>query len=324
MNTLLLIRSEVALLLEPAALLAALRDAFAAYSMHRTVDAMRVPVPLPAGSVPAGASRMLLAPGLVPGIPAYSVKVHAKFPGQDPAISGVLVLHDLATGTPLAVMESSHLTALRTGLAGALGADALARADAHTVAVIGAGAQGRAQLAALRLVRSITAVRVFDPIPAMAEAFGADPPCAGLDVHVAASLDEALDGADIAVTATWAREPFLFARHLHPGLHVATLGPDQPGKCELAADALLAALVVVDDRQLAVQMGAVGGAGLGPEAIHAELGEVLAGSKPGRSSDVDVTVFGSVGLAFQDLAAGWLAYTLARQRDVGRSFDLLG
>ncbi len=221
-------------------------------------------------------------------------------------------------------MESSHLTALRTGLAGALSADALARADARTVAIIGAGVQGRSQLAALRLVRPVETVRVLDPVPTAAEAFAADPACTGLTVQTSASLKAALDGADIVVTATWAREPFLFARHLRPGMHITTLGPDQPGKCEVAADALRAALVVVDDRQLAVQMGAVGGAGLGPEAIHAELGEVLAGSKPGRSSDADVTVFGSVGLAFQDLAAGWLAYTLARQRGVGRGFDLLG
>lgn len=323
MDTLLLTRSEIAALLEPAALLAALRDAFAAYSTRRTVGAMRVPVSLPAGEVPPGASGMLLAPGLVPGIPAYSVKVHAKFPGQDPAIRGVLVLHDLATGAPLAVMESSHLTALRTGLAGALGADALARPDTRAVATVGAGAQGRAQLAALRLVRPVAAVRVLDLVPAAAEAFAADPACAGLDVHAAASLEEALDGADVVVTATWAREPFLFARHLRPGLHVTTLGPDQPGKCEVAADALRAALVVVDDRRLALEMGAVGGAGLGPEVIHAELGEVLSGTRPGRRSAGEVTVFGSVGLAFQDLAAGWLACTRARERGIGRSLDLL-
>jgi len=135
-------------LLDPPALLDALREAFAAYSTDRSVDAMRVPVPLPAGQVPPGASGMLLAPGVVHGIPAYSVKVHAKFPGSDPAIRGLLVLHDLATGVPLAVMESSYLTALRTGLVGALGADVLARPTASTVAIIGAGTQGQAQLAA--------------------------------------------------------------------------------------------------------------------------------------------------------------------------------
>jgi len=124
METLILTRSEVEQALSPAALLDALRSGFAAYSTQRSIDAMRVPVPLPQQR--AGASGMLLAPGLVPGTPAYSVKVHAKFPGGDPAIQGVLILHDLATGAPLAILESSYLTALRTGLAGALGADVLA------------------------------------------------------------------------------------------------------------------------------------------------------------------------------------------------------
>lgn len=324
MPTLLLTRSEIAGLLEPRRLLAALREAFVAYSASRAIDAMRVPVPLPVGgATPAGASGMLLAPGLVPGIPAYSVKVHAKFPGGDPAIRGVLVLHDLASGAPLAIIESSHLTALRTALAGALGADALARPDITTVAIIGAGAQGRSQLGALRLVRPVRTVQVLDPVPAAAEAFRRDPSCEGLDVRVAASLEEALEGADIAVTATWAREPFLFARHLRPGLHVTTLGPDQPGKCEVSADALRRAIVVVDDRRLALEMGAVGGAGLGAEAIHAELGEVLGGMRPGRGTGDDITVFGSVGLAFQDVAAGWLAYSAALERGMGRQIDLL-
>jgi len=142
-------------------------------------------------------------------------------------------------------------------------------------------------------------------------------------VRVASSLEDVLEGADIAITATWAREPFLFRRHLHPGLHITTLGPDQPGKCEVAADALKAAMVIVDDRRLAIEMGAVGGAGLGLDAISAELGEVLAGTKPGRTDDRQITIFGSVGLAFQDLASGWLAYTLARERGIGRSLDLL-
>jgi ornithine cyclodeaminase len=285
---------------------------------------MRVPVPLPAGEVGAVASGMLVAPGLVPGIPAYSVKVHAKFPGQDPAIRGVLVLHDLATGAPLALMESSHLTGLRTALAGALGAEALSVPGARTVAIIGAGAQGRSQLAALRLVRSIDVVRVFDTDAGAAQRFASDPGCSGLTVAVTASLEEAIHGTDLIVTATWAREPFLFKRHLHPGTHVTTLGPDQPGKCEVAADALEVAVVVVDDRRLAVEMGAVGGACLGPEVIHAELGEVLAGKCSGRTDATQITVFASVGLAFQDLAAGWLAYTLAQQRGIGRSVDLLG
>jgi ornithine cyclodeaminase/alanine dehydrogenase-like protein (mu-crystallin family) len=323
MKTLLLTRSEVVELLDPPTLLEALRKAFAAYSTDRSVDAMRVPVPLPSEQVPPGASGMLLAPGLVPGIPAYSVKVHAKFPGGDPAIRGLLVLHDLTTGAPLAVMESSYLTALRTGLVGALGADVLARPDASTAAIIGAGAQGRAQLEALRRVRALTSVRIYDPIPKAADRLAADPASQGLDVTLAGDLDEAIDGADIVVTATWAEEPFLFHRHLRPGMHITTLGPDQPGKCEIAADALLAARVAVDDRALAVEMGAVGGAGLTADVIDAELGEILAGIRPGRCDDQEVTVFGSVGLAFQDLAAGWLAYSRAKELGMGESLDFL-
>ena len=323
METLLLTRSELRVLLDPLELLHALRGAFAAYSTQRTVGAMRVPVPLPAGQAPAGASGMLLAPGLVPGIPAYSVKVHAKFPDTDPAIQGVLVLHDIATGTPLAIMESSYLTALRTGLAGALGADALARRNARTVAIIGAGAQGRSQLSDLRRVRPLTAVRIFDTRPAAASRLAADPASRGLRVTLAADVEEALDGADIVVTATWATEPFLSRRHLRPGLHITTLGSDQPGKCEVAADALLAARLVVDDRELAVTMGAVGGAGLAADAIYAELGEVLSGSRPGRCNDREVTVFANVGLAFQDLAAAWLAYSRAKETGMGSSVDFL-
>jgi len=320
METLVLTRSEVEQALSPVALLDALRGGFAAYSTQRSIDAMRVPVPLPQQR--AGASGMLLAPGLVPGIPAYSVKVHAKFPGGDPAIQGLLILHDLETGAPLAILESSYLTALRTGLAGALGADVLALPDACCVAIIGAGVQARSQLAALRMVREITSVQVFDSALEAAQHFALDPTCAGLSVAVADSVEGALSGAHIAITSTWARQPFLFRRHLHSGLHITTLGPDQPGKCEVAAEALTAARVVVDDRKLAVEMGAVGGAGLSATAIHAELGEVIAGLQPGRETTEQVTVFGSVGLAFQDLAAGWLAYKAAREMQLGRWINL--
>lgn len=129
--------------------------------------------------------------------------------------------------------------------------------------------------------------------------------------------------ADVVVTSTWAREPFLLAGMVKPGAHVTTLGPDQPGKCELDAGLLRDALVVVDDRDLAVRMGAVGGAGLGPEAIHAELGEVLGGQRPGRTSPEQITVLGAVGLPFQDLVASWFVYQRARQACVGMTVALL-
>jgi ornithine cyclodeaminase len=111
---------------------------------------------------------------------------------------------------------------------------------------------------------------------------------------------------------------------VRPGAHVTTLGPDQPGKCEVDAGLLRKALVVVDDRDLALSMGAVGGAGLGADAIDASLGEVLAGRHPGRTSPEQVTVLGAVGLPWQDLVAAWHAYTRAKAASAGSRVALLG
>ncbi|HEX2891158.1 ornithine cyclodeaminase family protein, partial [Vineibacter terrae] len=316
-------RAEVARLLEPAALRTALHEAFIAYSLRRSVAAQRFVVPLPAAA-PAGSNGMLLAPGLIDGIPAYSVKVHAKFPAQKPAITGVLALHDLQTGHLLALMESSHLTAMRTGVAGALGTDALARPDAGIVAIVGAGAQGELQLRALAAIRRLERAVVHDTYHAAAVAFCAKlGPELGLPMRAEPELRRAVQAADIVIAATWSTTAFIDAAMLRPGTHVTTLGPDQPGKAELAADAIQAGLFVCDDPALALSMGALGGVGLGPEAIHAELGEVLAGTRPGRTEASQITVFGSVGLAFQDLAAGWLVYQRAGAEGLGRTINFL-
>ncbi|MEE4015910.1 hypothetical protein V1T76_27885 [Roseibium sp. FZY0029] len=125
-DILFLSRRDVQRLVSTTALLGALWEGFISYS-KRTIDALRVPIPLPADRVPLDASGIVIAPGLVDAIPAYAVKVHAKFPGSNPTIQGPFILKDLNDGRPLAVLESSFLTALRTGLASAIGADALAR-----------------------------------------------------------------------------------------------------------------------------------------------------------------------------------------------------
>jgi ornithine cyclodeaminase len=255
---------------------------------------------------------MLLAPGLATGIPAYTVKVHAKFPPSDPAIQGIIVLHDIYDGRPLAILDSTLITSVRTGLAGAIGADTLATKGPATVAIVGAGAQGVIQLDSLRLVRPIISVNVFDTLGDKAGRFATEQSKRhGLAVMASASLEEAVAKADIVVTCTWARTPFLFQEMIKAGTHITTLGPDQPGKCEVDAGLLRAAIVVCDDRDLAVEMGAVGGAGLGYDVIDAEIGEVLAGLKSGRMSNEDVTVFGCVGLAFQDLVTAWHVYRKA-------------
>jgi ornithine cyclodeaminase len=106
------------------------------------------------------------------------------------------------------------------------------------------------------------------------------------------------------------------------GVHITAVGADEPAKGELDAALIRSSLFVCDDRDLAARMGAIAGAGLGPETIHAELGEILAGGKPGRTSDEQVTVFGTVGLAFQDLAAAWQVYLRARETGRGTPIEL--
>jgi ornithine cyclodeaminase len=316
--TLLLRRSEVAALLDRRALAPALREAFVAYSAAGTERARRVRAALGRGT------STVLFPGTVPGVPAYTVKVHAKFPGEEPAIRGVLCLHDLDTGALLALMDSTHLTAVRTGLAGALAAHVLARPGAGRAAVIGAGVQGAEQLRSLAALRPLERASVYDLVPERARAFARSlSEELALPVEASASLREALRGADVVLSATWSREPFLLPGMLAPGCHVTSLGPDEPGKAEVAADVLRAALFVCDDRALAVEMGALGGVGLGAGAAAAELGEVLAGLHPGRTRPDEITVYGGVGLAFQDAVAAWAVYREARRAGAGLEVDLL-
>lgn len=318
-QTLLIGRSECTTLLQPATIVSALRDAFVSYSTPGGERARRV-----RAKVGGKGTSTVLFPGMTPGIPAYTVKVHAKFPGQDPAIRGVLCLHDLESGSLLAVMDSTHLTAVRTGLAGALAADTLAVAGAGSVTVIGAGAQGVQQLRSLALLRTLHRVRVYDTDPrraqAYADALGGE---LGLPIEASPSLSRAVAEAEIVLTATWAREPFLLPGMLEPGSHVTTLGADEPGKAEVSAEVLRSALFVCDDRDLAVEMGALGGVGLGPDAVAAELGEVLAGRHPGRRDAHEITVFGGVGLAFQDTVAAWAIYQGALRTGAGREIDFL-
>jgi ornithine cyclodeaminase/alanine dehydrogenase-like protein (mu-crystallin family) len=319
MRTLLLTRSEVAGLLDPAALVPALRRAFVSYSANPDERARRV-----RSGLPGPGTAAVLFPGVVPGVPAYTVKVHAKFPDEHPTIRGVLCLHATETGELLSVMDSTHLTAVRTGLAGALGAHVLACPDADTAAVLGAGVQGTHQLRSLAALRPLRRAWAYDVVPARAAAFArAMTEELGVPVASAVSVAAAVREAGIVLAATWARKPFILPGMLAPGSHVTTLGADEPGKAEVAAQVILAALFVCDDRALAVEMGALGGVGLGPDAVGAELGDVLGGAHPGRTSPEQVTVYGGVGLAFQDAVAAWAVYEAAQARGGGREVDFL-
>jgi len=310
--------SDVAELLDARALLTELRAAMCAHA------ASPIPARRTHSRIPAAAphSVMIVFPGLVPGIPAYTVKINAKLPQAVPSVRGLIALNDLETGRLLAVMDSITITEVRTALVGALAADALARRDTPTVAVVGAGVQGRAQLRALRLVRGFERVRVHDVDPRRANALIDDMrgelPAA---FERAATVADAVADADIVITATWATSPIVLGDMIRPGTHVTSVGADEPGKAELSADLILRSTFVCDDATLAVEMGALRGVGLGAEHIHATLGDVLSGARPGRTGADEITIFGSVGLPCQDLPAAWMAYQRALTAGGRTTFD---
>jgi len=319
-KTLLLSAADIRRLLDREALLKALRDAFAAYSTKRTVAAQRAGSPLPG---PGGRTVMVVFPGIIDGIPAFTVKINTKIPGAARSVVGSMNLVDLETGDVLAIMDSIVVTAERTALAGAVAADVLARHDTPRVAVIGAGTQGEAQVRALQHVRRVERVDVYDSIPERAESYASRVgPSLGVEVVVHNNIPDAVRDADVIITATWSKEPFLTRALVRPGVHITAVGADEPAKGEVDAGLIASSLFVADDRDLAARMGAIAGAGLGPSAIHAELGEVIAGVKPGRTRDDQITIFGTVGLAFQDLAAAWQVYQRAKAEGVGAWVEL--
>jgi ornithine cyclodeaminase len=296
--TLLLTRSDILKSLEIPAALDALRAGFRAAV---DIEPLRIRTDLPG---PGTATALL--PGLIPGIPAYTVKVNAKFPGATPALRGVVCLHDLSDGALLALLDSSTITAWRTGLAAALATDVLAGAGTGAVGVIGAGAQAAMVVRGLTALRDVERIVVHDLDAARAAEFLVQQAIPGTVVD---SPREVARAADLVVLATWSREPLLTAADARPGLHLTTLGADEPGKVELSADLLSAARVVVDDRALAVQMGALGNVGLDGNAA-ATLTDVLTGATERRSPE-DITVYAPVGLPWQDLAIAWPVYQAA-------------
>jgi ornithine cyclodeaminase/alanine dehydrogenase-like protein (mu-crystallin family) len=308
----LLSASDVERLLDHRELLEQLRGAMRSYATSG-VPARRAHSPIP-GASPH--SVMIVFPGLVPGIPAYTVKINAKLPTSMPSVRGLIALVELDTGRLLAVMDSIKITEVRTALVGALAAQALARASIETVAVVGAGIQGRAQLRALRLVRSFHSVRVYDARPDRAKALAAElRDELQAEFRVASSVEAAVAGVDLVITATWATTPIVRSHMIAPGTHITAIGADEPGKAELDAALIKRSRFVCDDPDLAVEMGALAGARLGRDAIYASLGEILSGVHAGRSNDDEITIFGSVGLPCQDLPAAWMAYQKAKARE---------
>jgi ornithine cyclodeaminase len=260
----------------------------------------------------AGAAGLL---GLMPawrggGTPYYGLKEVCVFPenpkrGLDTHL-GAVILHSGDTGEPVAIVNASAVTAIRTAAVSAVATKLLARKDAHVLAVLGSGVQSKSHLAAIPLVRDIREVRVYSR-----------------SAGNVASAEEAVRGADIIVTATSSREPVLRREWLSPGVHINAVGSSIAAARELDGATVAAASLFVDRREstvnesgdylFALREGAIGG----PEHIRAEIGELLTGASEGRKSEDELTLFKSLGLAVEDLAAAAYLYEKARQQGRG-------
>jgi alanine dehydrogenase len=257
----------------------------------------------------------------------FAAKVNGNFPGNPaafglPTIQGVIVLCDADNGRPLAVMDSIEITALRTAAATAVAAKYLAIQDVQAVTICGCGKQGRMQLLALTRVRELKQVFAYDIKEDQARRFAQE--LTGelaIPVTSVTNLASAARQSQICVTCTTSHEPVLGVSDVEPGTFVAGVGADNPEKQELRPDLMAKAKIVVDLTEQCASMGdlhhAIEAGVVARGDVHAELGEIVAGRKPGRTSNEEIIVFDSTGMALQDVAAAALAYENAERLGCG-------
>jgi ornithine cyclodeaminase/alanine dehydrogenase-like protein (mu-crystallin family) len=255
-------------------------------------------------------------PGYVPGL-GLEAKLVTVFAGNHraglPSHQALIALFDADTGTPLAIMDGTHITAMRTASTSALSARLLARPDSRVLAILGAGVQGAAHLQALVRAGKFNEVRIASRDHDHAEALASRNSMA----RAMRSFEDAVRGADVVCCCTSAAEPVLRYDWLGAGTHVTSVGANLEGP-ELDAQTIRKGHLFVESR-VAFEpppAGATELAGLDP-SVAAELGEVLSGVEPGRASDLEITVYKSMGHAVEDAAAAWLVYQRAITRGAG-------
>jgi alanine dehydrogenase len=289
---LVLSQEEVARLLDVDKLLDALERAFVELSAGRA----SVPPRIAAFSEKGLLGAM---PGYVDGV--LAAKLVTLFPDNEPSHQALIAVFDAETGEPSAVMDGTHITAVRTGGGSAVSTRALARADVKVLAILGAGVQGRSHLDAVGRVRAFEEVRIASRNPEHARAFAADTRATAFE-----TFEEAVTGADVVCCCTSAAEPILRREWLGPGTHLTSVGSSMEGP-ELDRETVTAGLLVIESR-VAFQPPPAGShelEGLEPsDAV--ELGEVLSGTHPGRTSADQITVYKSMGHAVEDAAAAAL------------------
>jgi len=255
------------------------------------------------------------------------VNSHPKNPKLGlPSVMAIIILSEPKTGVPLCIMDGTYATNLRTGAAGAVAAKYLARKDSNTVGIVGCGAQAETQLMALHEVFDIKRVKLWDPNPSSVENLIKKTRGLKEKIIQAPNIQSCVEGCDIVVTATPSRKPIVKLEWLKRGVHINAIGADARGKQELEPQILKKAKVVVDSIEQASHGGEINvplSEGIiSKKDIYADIGEIVTGKKPARTSDEEITVFDSTGLAIQDAAIGDLIYRAALKKKKGMYIKL--
>lgn len=324
----LLSRDDVKELLTMDGAIGILEDAFAGLARGEVVMPVRTPI-----KVPGHEGLALFMPAFVPSLGALGAKIVTVYKNNPsrhnlPNVMGTILLLNPETGAPVCIMDGGYLTAVRTGAVSGLATRHLARPDAKVHALFGTGVQARAQAWAVATVRPLAKCLVFSiDDDARKQAFAAEvQELTGVPTEVAASPESAVRGCDILTLATSAKDPVIDGAWVQPGTHINAIGSHAPGMRELDTatvaksrvfpDSLEACKAEAGDFQLPVEEGMWSW-----DAVAAELGEVVAGMKPGRTSDTEITLFKSVGLALQDMATASYVFRQAQERGAGSEFQ---
>lgn len=317
-------------------------DISSIFSMRDAIDAVqegftalssgRANVPLRTHmEIESHSGTALFMPVYIDGLKYFGQKVVNIYPENRKhglnAIHALVSLFDVKTGKPAAVMDGEYLTAMRTGAASGLAADLLAKKDADTLAVIGAGVQGRTQIEGVCAVRSIKRVYVFDSDNKRAEEFAHDiMKKAGIETIPSKSRRD-LKNCNVICTATTSRSPVFSDDEISEGVHINGVGSYKPDMREIPAETIVRSKVIVDSRQACLKEAGdliqpIAEGVFYPERIYGEIGEIASGIKKGRVSDTEITLFKSVGNAVQDIAAADAIMKKAIELDAGVEIEL--
>ena len=320
--TLILTRQDVQQVLNMRDCIEAIAEVMQRFSAGDTVMPVRLVTKVPERGVHAA------MPAVLPTLGVFGIKSITIFPTNPsrgaPTILGLVILNETETGRPLAVMDAGYLTGIRTAAASAVATRLLARPDASSLALIGAGVQAATHLWAMCAVRPVKAVAVYDIDAQVAESFilAQLQRFPKLAFRQAVSPEDAIRGADLVCTISSSKTPVVDHSWLKPGAHINGVGSHTPDARELDGPTVQAARVAVDSRQAALKEAGdfilpIQEGLFAAEHVSDEIGELLAGLKPGRASADQITLYKSVGIAVQDVAAARLVYERAAAQGVG-------